>query len=197
MTLMVYKGAGTAPANGADKYYGDVAAGYDAKREDNPKWHAEQKAMADLLARFPAGSHILDIPVGTGRYFDIYRQRKFIVTGMDKSTDMLDQALTKIKPEDYIELHVGDVRRLMMQPKSVDIAVMSRLTRWLSPEECTLAASNLMEVARKAVIFTARIADHPKARPLSLFEVRPDWSITEQIACDGPNYLMVMMEPIA
>ena len=55
------------PMEGAGKYYGAVASGYDAKRIENPKWQIEQAAIESMLDDLPKGSWVLDVPCGTGR----------------------------------------------------------------------------------------------------------------------------------
>src|SRR5262245_39269365 len=78
--------------HGADKYHGEVSANYDAKRQNDPKWLLEQYWIEDMLEDMPAGSVILDVPCGTGRFFEFYGSKGFIVKGLDKSMDQLQMA---------------------------------------------------------------------------------------------------------
>src|SRR3990167_6389150 len=84
-----------APMGGAEKYHGPVAENYDAKREETPKWQAEQRIVEDMLSDLPSGSWVLDCPVGTGRFLQFYAGKGFIVRAMDLSSDMLDKARKK------------------------------------------------------------------------------------------------------
>lgn len=175
--------------NGADKFYGKVASGYDDKRVNDPKWITEQKIITDLLADMPAGSVVLDCPVGTGRFLPFYVDKGFTIIGIDKSADMLNEAAKKVDPKrarGYLEL--GDVRKLALPDKSVDAAVACRITRWLSPDDCVTMMKELQRVCKKRIIWTARIANHTHARSVALFEsaLLPGWKIVQNI----PGYVM-------
>ena len=85
--------------HGAGKYHGAIAEGYDAKRENTPKWIIEQKFIEDMLSTLIEGSWILDIPCGTGRFFKFYQERKHIVRALDMSQDMLNEARLKVAEE--------------------------------------------------------------------------------------------------
>ena len=215
----------TAPAaqaalqQGAGKYHGDIAQGYDAKRVEDPKWTIEQRIIEGLLADLPAGSHILDCPVGTGRFLPYYASKGFKFIGVDLSGDMLIQSALKmgvipenvttwvqqsnqaraILPVDIDEhgsLEQGDVRTLHLADKSVDAAVMCRLTRWLSPADCQVAMKQLQRVCRQRIIWTARVANHPHARTKELFESALDgWKITQNVAGYSLDYRILMAQP--
>ena len=202
MTLAVWdRGMPLAPQTGATKYQGTLAQGYDAKREESPKWQAEQKIIADMLADLPAGSIILDVPVGTGRFLSFYGAKGFEVWGMDLSQDMLALAAHKAEAGHVTgRLGLGDIRRIDLPDQSVDAAVACRITRWLSPEDCQKAIRELQRVARKRIIFTTREA-HPTrpdiARPVSLFYGALDgWHIAANVAGYEDAYRIVMLEPV-
>lgn len=148
-----------------------------------------------MLVGFPPGTVVLDVPVGTGRFLDHYAKCGFVVIGVDRSQDMLNLAQThKHQGQTF---YIGDVRALGMERQSVDIAVACRITRWLSPEDCQKAIRELMRVARKRVIFTARVANHPHARPLSLFEAMLDgWYVACNEAGYHEDYRIIALEPI-
>lgn len=182
--------------SGADKYYGSIATGYDAKREDNPKWIAEQRIIEGLLADFAPGTRVLDVPIGTGRFIEAYRAKGFDVLGVDKSTDMLAQAMQKAAGDPHIAFLNGDVRALDIGSQTFDVGVMCRLTRWLSPEDCKKALRELQRVCRKRIILTARVADHPHARTEALFKEALDgWEMTQSIEGHEPQYRVLVFEP--
>lgn len=196
-----------APPDGAGKYHGAIAEGYDAKRVESPKWTAEQSIIQDMLMDLLPGATVLDIPIGTGRFLPFYVQRGLNVLGADISDDMLRQAAAKAGPlirqnpayGARIKLGIRDVRDLKLPEKSVEAAVMCRLTRWLSPEDCQQAIRELTRVAHRRVVFTARIANHPHARPLALFEeaLPPDWHVERNEAGYVPEYRIVALAPKA
>lgn len=198
MTAVIWSPDNAAsPLSGADKYVGAVAQGYDAKREDSPKWIAEQAIIESMLDGIPAGDWVLDIPVGTGRFLKAYAERGFQVWAADLSEDMLREAIDKAERMGLTNVRFvqGDIRNLSgLRDKSVDVSVMCRLTRWLSPEDCTKAMQELARVTRKRIIFTARVANHPYARPLSLFSVDGWWIVRDEAGYEE-DYRIVAMEP--
>lgn len=60
-------------------YSSSEAATYEADREVEPLWHLENEFVRALFARSWAES-VLNAPVGTGRFLDLYRRRA--VTGV-------------------------------------------------------------------------------------------------------------------
>lgn len=204
---------------GAGKYHGRVAEGYDAKRINDPKWAIEQRVIEGMLSDMPAGTVVLDCPVGTGRFLDFYTAKGFTFIGADLSGDMLVQSALKIaadqaqveawvaacnKANVIMPLQVkgrgslvnGDIRQIGLQDKSVDVGVMVRLTRWLSPEDCQVAMRQLQRVCRQRIIWTARVANHRHARTVELFEAALDrWKITRNEAGVVLDYRILMAEP--
>lgn len=181
----------------ARKYTGAVAAGYDAKREQSPKWKDEDRIVRDMLKDIKPGDWVLDVPVGTGRFIPYYEERKFQVLGLDISGDMLMQSAAKVTDQTRVRLAEGDARQIERFDKSVDAAVMVRLTRWLSREDRKRALGELQRVARKKVIFTARVANHPHAYPYTdIAEALNGWRIARDEAVAGDeNYRVICLEP--
>ena len=182
--------------SGAGKYVGTVAQGYDDKRELSPKWLLEQRIIENMLEDIPAGSWVLDVPCGTGRFFKFYHDRDLIFRGIDSSADMLQIAAHKVINPDKARLAQGDVRSLPLGDKCVDASIMCRLTRWLSPEECRVALKELQRVTRQKIIFTARIANHPHARTIELFESALDgWEIARNEVGVDMDYRIIELRP--
>lgn len=187
----------TAPAQGADKYHGAIAQGYDAKRDQSPKWVIEQNHIEDMLSDLPTGSWVLDVPCGTGRFFKAYFDRGLLFVGVDRSEDMLQQAAHKIVDFHKARLHVGDVRNLAgLEDKSVDAAVMCRLSRWLSPNDCVVALKELQRVSRQKIISTWRVRNHPHARSYALINSALEgWHIHRDEQGSDPDYRILEMRP--
>jgi ubiquinone/menaquinone biosynthesis C-methylase UbiE len=183
------------PPQGADKYVGAVASGYNAKREDSDKWRIEQRVVEDMLSDLPSGSWVLDVPCGTGRFFPFYASKGFLVKALDLSEDMLRKAAEVM--QDNIRLaRVGDARETGLEDKSVDAAVMVRLTRWLSPEGCVKALKEMQRVARKRIVFTARVRNHAHARPYGLIASALDgWKIARDEAGADMDYRIIELVP--
>jgi ubiquinone/menaquinone biosynthesis C-methylase UbiE len=182
------------------KFEGMVADEYDVKRAEQPKWAWEQGVIESMLDDLPDKSWVLDIPVGTGRFLPYYASRGFVVRGQDISPTMLGKAAAKAEGlgfrEAQLTLEEGDARRLDLADNSVDAALMIRLTRWLTPDECRKAIAELTRVARKKVIFTARTLHQyaDLSRPLDLFEV-DGWEMRRELF-RGLPYEVILMRPI-
>lgn len=188
------------------KYIGAVASGYDAKRMDDPKWQAEQEIIESMLSEYPQGTWILDAPCGTGRWLDICKAKGFIYRGLDISEDMIKQAAAKLGNQTPIarfnqpdgsavevpqfSIAQGNVLSTGIPDKAADVAVNCRITRWLSPQECQQMFTEMQRVARRAIIMTARVADHQHMRPLQMFEavMSPDWRLADSVAGYQPQY---------
>ena len=188
---------GSNPTQGARKYTGSVATGYDAKRVESPKWVAEQNILEGIICGFPSAT-FLDVPVGTGRLIPAYERNGNKWIGVDLSNDMLAEANAKITKPELASLLTGDVTRLneILGEDSVDIAFMIRLTRWLTPDQRAKALWQLQRAARNLVVFTARIADHPYAYTIDAIEaaVSPGWKIADNIECGEPAYRVFVLE---
>jgi len=186
---------------GARKYTGESSRIYDAKRQGTTKWNEEQQIIESWLQQFPPQTSILDIPVGTGRFAEIYSIQGFRVTGVDVSGDQLAQAREKFSAAgvDDFELIEGNILKLQRTKESediVDASLMVRMTRWLSLDDCILALRNLQHATRKSIILTARIANHPHARPIEelLSDLGDGWSLVRDVSLPSdPDYHVMML----
>lgn len=194
--LLVYTGALDASDYAARKYRGSVATGYDAERETSPKWHAENAIVTDMLSDLPKGTEVLDCPVGTGRFLPLYESLGFKVRAVDISDDMLMEAAKKVA-DLHVSFVTGDVRSLDVDDDSVDVSLMIRLTRWLSPFNRSVALKELQRVTRKRIIFTARVRDHAHAYPYSeIYSALDGWEITRDDAANEEQYRVIQLEPV-
>lgn len=186
--------------HGAGKYHGAIATGYDAKRESDPKWVIEQKIITGMLDDLPPETIVFDCPVGTGRFLPFYIEKGFHFIGMDKSRDMLVEAGKKVDAlaaKAVGELHVGDVRNTGLNDKAVDVAVNCRITRWLSPSDCQVMLKEMQRIARQRIIWTARVANHPHARTVELFEEALDgWAIVRNEPGVDLDYRILQARPV-
>ena len=170
MTYIRTEQAEQSPEQGSRKYTGAVAQGYDEKREKSEKWKVEQSVIENMLSDLAHGDYVLDVPCGTGRFFDFYNKQGLIIRAMDISADMIEIARKKNESEFTWFAQRNLLEGTGLDPKSVDAAVMCRMTRWLSPEECGVALHNLMTVTRKKIVFTARVRSHPHARTYEMIQ---------------------------
>ena len=185
-----------------EKYTGDVATGYDEKRQNDPKWITEDKIIRELMDDLPEEHWVLDCPCGTGRFFDLYKEKGFCVKARDKSPDMIKLAAEKAEKigvdgrkfsicrDDILELDT------LPEDSCVDASLMVRLTRWLTSENCQKALKQLQRVTRDRIIITARIANSAHARPIKLFTdaLEDDWELAENREGSEPDYRILMFK---
>lgn len=141
----------------AQRYRGQAAIDYDARRSRRTKWQREQEAVAQLLSRLPAGSSLLDVPVGTGRFIDLYKAHGLTATGIDVSNDMLAEAARKAEPLDYaMPLRQGDIRRIDAPDASFDTVLCVRFLNWVDTPTLGSVLDELCRVGRRRLILSIR-----------------------------------------
>ncbi len=128
----------------AGKYTGDAATGYDAQRIGTPKWEFEQRCVEVML---PACATVLDVPVGSGRFLDLYRARGIAATGMDISADMLAEAAKKAPAV----LMQGDIFTHAF-PEPFDCVVCVRFLNWFAAPDLARVVAKLAELTRRYVL---------------------------------------------
>jgi len=74
---------------GPNTYYGDRAETYVLDRQEDSRWGREDEIVTEALSRLTPRPKILDIPVGTGRFFEQLSSMQAEVTAIDISKDML------------------------------------------------------------------------------------------------------------
>lgn len=116
-----------------EKYFGNVATGYDERRTKNPRWEREQKVVAAYVAAIKQGSTVLDVPFGTGRYVECYLERGLKVMGADISADMIAAAAKRLSEEVFGQLDVrfADAEHLPFDDGAADVVVCTRFIKWL------------------------------------------------------------------
>jgi ubiquinone/menaquinone biosynthesis C-methylase UbiE len=145
-------------------YFGDVAARYDANRA-GAKWRAEQEAVREFLGRIREtleNYSLVDIPVGTGRFLEFYREFDVAATGLDVSGDMLAEAGKKAAALGYpVKLELGNILDLEDKAGGFDVALCIRLSNWLDADCLAQALVELSRTARRFVVFGVRV--YPEA----------------------------------
>lgn len=128
----------------ADRYYGSTARDYDRKRSHKPCWAREQAAVEKFVRYGP----VLDVPVGTGRYLDIYRRKGLEFQGLDASDEMI--ALARKKCPD-LRAQRGTILDLPFGDKQFGTVVCSRLLNWLYPVDMAKAVQEIRRVGKEVV----------------------------------------------
>jgi ubiquinone/menaquinone biosynthesis C-methylase UbiE len=163
------------------KYKGEIAENYEFKRIHDPKWKRENNVINLILRKISNGKkrNILDIPVGTGRFFEIYKDLNLNVTGADVSGDMLRQAEKKAHQLNLpVQLKIKDVTHINSPDKTYDIALCIRLFNWLDKKNLKNALRELNRVSKKHVIVGIRTYNKRikiKSRILSLKREVGSW----------------------
>lgn len=128
----------------ADRYYGSTARDYDKKRNYKPCWGREQAAVEKFVRYGP----VLDVPVGTGRYLDIYRRKGLKFQGLDASDEMIAQARKKCPG---LVAQRGTALDLPFGHKQFGTVVCSRLLNWLYPVDMAKAVQEIRRVGKEVV----------------------------------------------
>jgi ubiquinone/menaquinone biosynthesis C-methylase UbiE len=148
--LRIHDRGAKVTTDSADRYYGAVAADYDKQRVESPNWAAEQRFVEDALAHIEAGSRCLDVPVGTGRFFDLYKKYDVSTVGLDISSHMLGEAgKAAIRAGFSPELREGSILELPFEDREFDLVVCVRLMSWLEPHQMNIALRELARVTRR------------------------------------------------
>lgn len=133
-----------------NRYFGRAAINYDSIRDSNPKWEKENLQVENALKNATSsGESILDIPVGTGRFANIYRNLGLVPTGVDISDDMLKIVATKLDREQenvWKTLIQSDILNLKFSGNEFNHSLCFRLGNWLSIKELESALLELKRV---------------------------------------------------
>lgn len=141
------------------KYKGTTASNYEEKRKHESKWFREQRVVELLLRKIvnENGNRILDVPVGTGRFFGIYNDLDVNVLGVDISEDMLEKAKEKKSHKSNIDLKKGDVFELDIGDFKPDIIICNRLFHWLGFERVKEVLHTFSKLKPKYLIIGIQI----------------------------------------
>ncbi len=157
------------------RYQDTNAKNYQKKRINSFKWQNEQRIIGKIIKNVQKGSSILDVPIGTGRFFEYYVKGSHTVYGFDISQDMLSEALkhqNQLIERNYMVLMQGDVEYLPFCDDAVDYVVCTRLLNWMPLSVFTKAISELNRVARKRIIVEVRVH-----KPLGLLGIIRSFSL--------------------
>lgn len=173
-------------------YFGDKARLYDHGRESCPKWNAEHAAVTRFLSG--KSGTVLDIPVGTGRFLELYGSLGLSCIGMDVSGEMMAQAKAK---EPDADIRFGDILDIPLDAQSVDHAVCIRLLTLIDTDEAVEAIKELGRVTRQSIIVSAKVAEtrsvqnrsvtHPEKVFLDAVKAI-GFKVADKALCRAPHY---------
>ncbi len=110
----------------------------------------EQALAAARLAGCPDGGELLDAPCGFGRHAIPLARAGYRVTGVDRSTVLLDEARRRAAGERWPKFVTADYRELPLKDESFDAALnLYTSLGYLGDEEDTRALASIRRVLRE------------------------------------------------
>jgi len=160
--------------DGYYKYDANVAQTYDKSRMKERHWIQEDRFVKKYL-RNRHVENLLDLPVGTGRFFSHYSGVRR-VTGVDISEEMLQlskQKLFLLPDSVSICLEQGDVFNLQFANNTFDAILVFRLFHLLPENFLEPAIKELCRVSSNDVVLQTYVprsrASLPKKMAVSLY----------------------------
>ena len=149
-----------------ERYYcGTTAENYDRKRVNTRKWQDEQRAVEYFLEELSKQIDVIDIPVGTGRFFCLFAMRKDNVVGVDISSDMLEVARQNPAAAGVkLKLTLGNIFNLNLESKSFDCAICIRFLNLVDSVKMIRALSELGRLASSCIIVGIRFIPNQENR---------------------------------
>ena len=130
-------------------YQDSEARSYDRDREIEPLWHVENVFVADLIKRTRIAT-LLDVPVGTGRFFDLYPACDAV--GVDLSEPMLAQAAAVTRQSKAsIRLLLASATSLPLDDAGFDLVLSWRFLHLLPPEALHAVFAEFKRVCRSTL----------------------------------------------
>lgn len=145
------------------KYHGRKAETYEAIRTKQERWHLENEVVSRMMAGVSTGP-VLDVPVGTGRFLELYEKLAVSVIGIDASDTMLKIAEKKIRASaklrrraSAIELKVGDAAKLDLRNREAQASVCVRFLDLIDEHAMREVVCELCRVTRRRIVLTIRL----------------------------------------
>jgi SAM-dependent methyltransferase len=146
--------------NFPDLYYGDSVEEYEAMRRIDPMWDREQELVEEFVSRLKTAPRILDAPIGTGRFLEIYANHKAQVTGLDLSIDMLQTSTTAAESVGVgLETHHGSILQLPFEDGRFDGVICFRLFTWFNETNISTAIGQLARIANGPLLISCNVRD--------------------------------------
>ena len=143
----------------AGKYLGEAAKSYDAQRTGLAKWQREQDAVEQLLAQVPHGASLLDVPVGTGRFFPYFLLPAITeVAGIQTLARHAGGGACQGRPRPGLaaELAEGSIFALPFPAGHFDAVVSIRMLNWFEAADMARAVAELARVSKRHVALSIR-----------------------------------------
>ena len=120
----------------------------------------EKRAVARALEVLPRGSHLLDLPAGTGRITQFLLEGGYRTSGVDISEAMIQVAGARLERfANACSLCVADAERLPFQDQAFDGVVCVRLMGHVPPTLRLQILSEMKRVTKEWIIAVYYISD--------------------------------------
>jgi SAM-dependent methyltransferase len=140
-------------------YYGKKAYDYELNRDSDQKWLKEFDAVHQGLSGITGP--VLDIPCGTGRFFEVYESLGLSFIGRDVSHDMLVQAQAKCPGGD---IAIGDIEHIDLPDNLVEASVVIRFLDKLPEDEMAVVLKEVGRVTLRRILAGNIIGDRVERR---------------------------------
>ena len=141
------------------RYSSRGARRYEARRQ-SARWAAEAAAFERVYVTVNP-RNVLDLPVGTGRFFPTYAKNGASVLGVDISSNMLAEAAKQIPSGADIRLAQADVldlRRPSPLGSGYDLIVCMRFVYWLRPAELAIMLGKFHATGAPLLVVSTKVA---------------------------------------
>lgn len=146
--------------------YSSRGAGRYETHRDGGRWQGEFAAVRYFYGKVNPRS-VLDLPCGTGRWFEIYRSNGASVVGIDISENMLTEAREKVPAGAEVRLERADVLDTANPPdigKGYDLIVCTRFVYWLRPPELAIMLRRFGSTDAPFLLASAKVEIEEKDR---------------------------------
>ena len=128
-------------------------------------WENEHNFVANTLLDLKSSSEItkiLDLPSGTGRFYNLYENLQVNYIGGDSSIDMLNEAKKSLKNNLYGEQIQMFSTKINLPDNSVDVIVCFRFLQWIiSIADVKKTLKEFHRVSRKFCLLEFCVGDEP------------------------------------
>ena len=125
-------------AAAAAGWFQEHAGEWDAIRSLHVAEEQVEAAMASVLGEERVG-RLLDIGTGTGRMLELFGARAAHAIGIDRSSEMLRLARTKLASLTNTELRQADLYALPLESGSVDLAILHHVLHFAQTPDAAIA----------------------------------------------------------
>lgn len=148
-----------------NRYYGNEADNYDERRRHTRTRTAEDAAFDHLLGRAVGKAsigNVLDVPCGTGRWINRFRNAGIAYTGLDISSDMLRHAeLEAARLNTSVQLTQGSCFTYLPEhADEFDLVVSTRFINWWDEATGRKLVTLLCRASRRFALLHVRVDEN-------------------------------------